>query len=102
MRKFLILIVSLSVLAIGATVFAADFNIRGYCRQISDVVGGSYQIEEACIQMENESKRNLSGMYIPSRIKNYCTEVASVVGGSYQIMEACVQMELDSKSRIGN
>lgn len=87
-----------SLLAASASVNA--FDIDYYCRQVSDAVGGSYQIEKACRQQEYEAQSKINSMSVPSKIKNYCTEVGEVVGGSYQIMEACIQQELQVKSSL--
>lgn len=78
----------------------ASFDINKYCKEVSDISGGSYQIEESCRDMERQSQTNLSRMDIPPRIKKYCTEVAIAAGGSYQIMEGCVQMEMEAKGKI--
>lgn len=79
---------------------AFAFDIYGYCRQVSDAVGGSYQIEEACRQQEREAQTSLSRKQIPSRVEKYCREVGQTVGGSYQIMNACVEQELAAKARL--
>jgi len=81
-----------------SNVFA--FDIYGYCRQVSDAVGGSYQIEEACRQQEREAQVSLSRKQIPSRVEKYCREVGQAVGGSYQITNACVEQELAAKARL--
>lgn len=79
---------------------AFAFDINGYCRQVTDAVGGSYQIEEACRQQERQARDNLSREKIPQRVANYCQEVGQAVGGSYQIMGTCVQQELAAKARL--
>lgn len=76
------------------------FDIDSYCRQVSDAVGGSYQIEKICRQQEYEAQSIINSISVPSRIKNYCTEVGEAVGGSYQIMEACIQQELQAKNSL--
>jgi len=57
MRKLFFLGMLLGIIAMSETAIA--FDIRGYCRQVSDVVGGSYQIMEACVQIELESKSRI-------------------------------------------
>jgi len=79
---------------------ASAFNIASYCQDVSEAVGGSYQIELACRQQEEAARSRLNVMDIPERVRNYCTEVAQAVGGSYQIMVACVEQELEAKSRL--
>lgn len=98
------------ILAIAITVFSSSsclasslpsFSIDSYCQAVSEAGGGSYQIEEKCREMENDSMRNLESMEAPNRVMKYCTEVAQAGGGSYQILETCINMELESKSNIG-
>jgi hypothetical protein len=79
---------------------AFAFDIPEFCRRVSESVGGSYQIEEACRKEEREAQASLSRKQIPSRIEIYCREVAQAVGGSYQIMNACVEQELAAKARL--
>lgn len=79
---------------------ASSYDINSYCRQVSNAVGGSYQIEEACRQQEREAQANLSRARPPARIEKYCREVGQAVGGSYQIMDACIQQELAAKGRM--
>ena len=90
----------LMVCALATSSNVNAFDINSYCRQVSDAVGGSYQIEKACREQEYEAQSKINSMNIPSRIKNYCTEVGQAVGGSYQIMEACIQQELQAKSSL--
>lgn len=92
--------IALMFFALAASLSANAFDINSYCRQVSDAVGGSYQIEKACREQEYEAQSKISSMSVPSRIKNYCTEVGQAVGGSYQIMEACIQQELQAKSSL--
>lgn len=94
MRKSIVVVMAL--FSTGA--FA--FDINGYCRQVADAVGGSYQIEETCRQQERQAQANLSRRQIPPRVENYCREVGQAVGGSYQIMDTCVQQELAAKARL--
>ncbi|RWX45229.1 hypothetical protein H206_00807 [Candidatus Electrothrix aarhusensis] len=82
------------------TEIAYSYDINAYCKSVSEVAGGSYQIEEACRKMEKQSKKNISKMTISKRIKKYCDEVGKVVGGSYQIMESCIKQELSAKGRL--
>lgn len=88
------------LLALNAHAAYSSFDINSYCRTVADAVGGSYQIEESCRNMEDDARRNLAQMSIPPRVEKYCYEVASAVGGSYQIMESCVNMELEAKGRM--
>lgn len=63
-----------------------------------EVGGGSHQIYNGCIQMEQGAYNILKGRWanVSSRIRNHCHEVASFGGGSYQILQGCVQMEEDA------
>lgn len=79
---------------------ANAFDTLKYCQDVSQAVGGSYQIEEACRKQERAAQAVLSRRQIPSRVEKYCREVGQAVGGSYQIMNACVDQELAAKSRI--
>lgn len=85
---------------ITAAASLPSFSASDYCKQVSEAVGGSYQIEEGCMQNEKESIQALQSMDIPDRVMSYCTEVAKAVGGSYQILHGCVQNELESKGRL--
>jgi len=96
--KKLSAIIALTFLA--TTAHADTFNIKSYCREVADAVGGSYQIEESCRKIEKESKNKLSRRKVPARIRSYCYEVAKAVGGSYQILESCIDMELEAKGRL--
>ncbi len=79
---------------------ANAFDTEEYCRQVSEAVGGSYQIEKTCREQEYEAKRKIESMDVPERIEKYCREVAQAVGGSYQIMETCIQQELEAKKSL--
>ncbi|ARU30759.1 hypothetical protein CAP31_03075 [Sulfuriferula sp. AH1] len=94
MKKIVTVVMSL----LCSSAFA--FDINGYCRQVADAVGGSYQIEEQCRQQERQAQSSLSRKQIPPRVESYCREVGQAVGGSYQIMGTCVQQELAAKARL--
>ncbi|MGM0535528.1 MAG: hypothetical protein ACQER5_05575 [Pseudomonadota bacterium] len=74
------------------------FDVEAHCEEVSQTVGGSHQIYNSCIQMEQRSYNSLKADWsgVSSQIRNHCHEVAETVGGSYQIMESCVQMEQDA------
>ncbi|WP_229503618.1 hypothetical protein [Massilia putida] len=95
MKKFLLLLTMASTAA-----FAEEYDIAKYCAKVSDTVGGSYQIEQACREQEATSKATLQKMKLPTRIENYCSKVASTIGGSYQIKLACAQQELAARNQI--
>lgn len=93
MKKYFL---SFSLLTLLVSAEVSAFNTNSYCKKVSDAVGGSYQIEKTCRDMEHQAKRSLNNMSIPQRIENYCYRVGETVGGSYQIMKSCVDMELDA------
>lgn len=95
MNRYLTLV---TMLLVSSNSYA--FDINSYCREVSDAVGGSYQIEKVCRDQEYEAQTKINSMSIPARIKNYCTEVGQAVGGSYQIMQTCIQQELQAKSSL--
>jgi hypothetical protein len=80
--------------------WAASFDINAYCRTVADSVGGSYQIEEACREMEADSARKYRNMSVEPKVDQYCTEVAEAIGGSYQILEGCIEQESASRDRM--
>ncbi|MCI5225564.1 MAG: hypothetical protein D3918_02630 [Candidatus Electrothrix sp. AX2] len=91
-------IIILFICCLAENVYSYDIN--SYCKSVSEVAGGSYQIEETCRKMEKQSKKNISKMKVSKRIKKYCDEVGKAAGGSYQIMETCIDQELSAKSRL--
>jgi len=94
-------IVLLCVVAgIPALGIAADFNIENHCREVSQFVGGSYQIEQNCRNNERKAKEQLSAEPIPPEIEKHCAEVAEFVGGSYQLMMSCVKNETKAKANL--
>lgn len=78
-----------------------QYNTSAYCKQVSDVVGGSYTIESSCIKRENRVKDTLSTMSIDIEILRYCDQVAQVTDGSYSILQACIKRETDAKKELG-
>ena len=79
-----------------------SYDIRAYCAQVSQAVGGSYQIEAGCVDIERTSRASVERMVgVEPRILSYCDEVATAVGGSYQIYEGCIKQELEAKSSLG-
>lgn len=90
----------LGLMALFFTENSSAFDINSYCRQVSDAVGGSYQIEKVCRAQEYQSQAKIGSLSVPSRIKKYCEGVGQAVGGSYQIMEACIEQELQAKSSL--
>ena len=80
-------------------------NIPGYCRKVAEANNGSYQVEEACLQMakredENLSRATIMHMNIPPRIQHYCQTIADAKAGSFLAMFTCVQKELAAMDRL--
>lgn len=73
-----------------------SYNTAAYCEKIGAVVGGSYQIEAACRDIESEAARLIRSKSIPTRVWRYCDDIGRTVDGSYQIFNACVDMELEA------
>jgi hypothetical protein len=71
------------------------FDVEGHCEEVSQVVGGSHQIFNTCVQSEQRAYNALKPQWpnISGRIRGQCQEVAEVIGGSYEIMQSCVQSE---------
>ena len=88
------------VLILLLTGYAMAYDIKAYCRQVADAVGGSYQIEKTCREQEYQAQDRISRMQIPARIENYCRNVGQAVGGSYQIMETCIQQENEARRSL--
>jgi hypothetical protein len=90
------------MLAILATlpIAAQSYDIKSYCQQVSESVGGSYRIEASCQDGERASQANIANMTVPERIEKYCQEVGQSIGGSYRIMESCIKNEIEAKNKL--
>lgn len=77
-----------------------DYDTRAYCKRIGAVAGGSYRIEESCLNGEREARKELSRTELPEQIMKYCTRIGEVAGGSYKYMASCVKTETEAMSRI--
>lgn len=87
------------VLFLSTSVFAYD--IYNYCKSIAQSAGGSYSIEEGCIELEKKSRATLSNMTIPTEIKSHCQYTGDSTG-SYSMLLGCIELELQSKEKIAN
>jgi hypothetical protein len=76
------------------------FDTVAYCKKISQIAGGSYQIEAACRAQEKEAQASLSARRIPAQIESYCRKIGEIAGGSYHLMNACVDQEIAAKSKL--
>ncbi|WP_425414294.1 hypothetical protein [Salipiger mucosus] len=76
------------------------YDAEGYCDQVADTVGGSYQIRNSCLQQEQSAYNGLKRTWssISGRTSGYCDEVARSIGGSYVILETCIQQEQGAAS----
>jgi len=74
------------------------YDVPNYCKEVSDISGGSSMIYNSCIEMEQDAYDGLKSQWesIPSRTRDYCDEVGRVSGGSYSILKSCVEMETDA------
>jgi hypothetical protein len=90
------LLIALSALSFSA--YANElprYDVPASCQEVANFGGGSHQIYNSCIQMEQQAYNNLKNRWagIPNDIRGSCIEVASFGGNSYQILESCIQME---------
>lgn len=74
------------------------YDPPGYCRQVSEVSGGSEMIYNGCLEMEQDAYDALKASWdsLPSKTQSYCDEVGRVSGGSYAIFKGCVDMETNA------
>lgn len=77
------------------------YDSGAYCKQVSDVSGGSYSIEAGCMDMEKSARKAIAAMNIEPRIASYCDDVAQTSGGSYSMFKGCIDMEMQSKKNLG-
>ena len=77
---------------------AHAYDIKAYCKSVSDAVDGSYVIERECRLQESQAKDMLDSMVIPPRVRKYCNSISVAVGGSYQIEAECINQELQAKN----
>lgn len=95
MRFFLLFF---SIISFATLVNASElprFDVEGHCEEVSQVVGGSHQIYNSCMQSEQRAYNSLKAQWpsVSGRIRGHCQEVAEVIGGSYEIMASCVRSE---------
>ncbi len=98
MRRYLI---AFTLAAAPLAAIAQDmprFDVEAHCEEVAEFAGGSHQIFNSCIQMEQNAYNGLKGRWanVSGRIRGHCQEVAEFSGGSYQILQSCVQMEEDA------
>ena len=92
---------SLPLLVASAVATAQTYDVRKYCESVSQAVGGSYVIEKACQDQENQAKAAIAARSIEGRVRQHCDEVGTVIGGSYQIFKSCVDQEEAAKRSLG-
>ena len=107
--KQLILAIAVGVLLIQACATPAqvsapgveenDLDSRTYCRNLSKVKGGDYQVEESCLIDEYQAQQDIKSMQIPLDTEKKCKKIALDAGGSYQVMKNCIQKEMKDKSK---
>lgn len=77
------------------------FDIAVHCKQVASLSGGSYMIEESCMDMERAAKAEIAAMTdVPERVMQHCARIAQTGGQSYSIMQSCIAMELQSKRKL--
>ncbi|WP_225665847.1 hypothetical protein [Bordetella bronchiseptica] len=91
------------VALMSATAYAADlprYAPESYCKDVTDMSGGSAMIYSGCIDMEQTSYNNLKLTWagLAEKTQKYCDGVAKVSGGSYMLLEGCVDMETQAAS----
>lgn len=95
MRRLLIAgaIMSCSFPAVAQNV--PRYDVEKYCQRVASAVGGSAQIENACISQEQEAYDGLKSSWasVAAKTQAYCDKVARAVGGTYQIMATCIEQE---------
>lgn len=94
-------IVSLVTLMTVSATYAQPiprYDPEAYCKQVSDISGGSAMIYNGCMDMEQEAydKRKNEWASIPQKTASYCDDVARVSGGSYMMLDGCLDMEADA------
>jgi hypothetical protein len=94
-----IVVTFFGLLASLATTWAQDlphYDVAAYCRQVSDVSGGSAMIYNGCIEMEQDAynKRKADWPSLSPKTRDYCDEVGRVSGGSYSILDGCIDLEV--------
>lgn len=94
-KKTLSIILSLAFSSVALATDLPRFAVEGHCEEVSQVVGGSHQIFNTCVQSEQRAYNALKSRWpsISLGIRSHCQDVAEVIGGSYEIMQSCVQSE---------
>lgn len=95
MRKTFLLI---ALSFVSFSIYASElprYDVPAGCQEVANFGGGSHQIYNSCIQMEQAAYNNLKDRWesIAVGIRRSCIDVASFGGSSYQILESCIQME---------
>lgn len=72
-----------------------ELSIRSNCRENRESTG-SYQVEQACVEGEQEARSALRSMSIPPEIMAHCNDIGKRTG-SYQVLRACVDGEVKAK-----
>ena len=96
--------VMLAAVTVPTPALAAGYDIKAYCKNVANVSGGSYAIEESCRQMEADARLRVEARRagVPKRVMAYCDRVAVIGGGgSYAMLDSCIDMELQAKRNMG-
>jgi hypothetical protein len=77
-----------------------QYDTKAYCQELSEISGGSAQIEVYCREEEKTSKNNILNMSYSSKAMNYCQEIGKISGGSYSILEVCLKDEAEAELKL--
>ncbi len=97
------ILVIASCFALTGPVIAQEmprYDPTDYCRNVSDVSGGSSSIYKSCMEMEQDAydKQKAQWASLDIKSREYCDQVARVAGGSYSILDSCIGMEADASA----
>jgi hypothetical protein len=101
MHRAVAILSFIAVLMTSSTAIADSiprYDPEAYCKQVSDISGGSAMIFNGCMDMEQEAydKRKDEWASIAPKTASYCDDVARVSGGSYMMLDGCLDMEADA------
>jgi hypothetical protein len=76
------------------------YGIAGYCRKISNTVGGPCMIEKGCRDQENQAITVIRAADVLPRIYSYFNRVAPTAGVSYMIFNGCTDQILGATGKM--
>lgn len=101
MKRIFAIVAAVGVTLVSPAAIAQSiprYDPAAYCKQVSEISGGSAMIFNGCMEMEQDAynKRKAGWSSISAQAASYCDEVARVSGGSYAILDGCLDMEADA------